>query len=1060
MESKKISELEQYNGSANGFMVPGVADGETQKADLGAMVDQAAGAAGYLKPSGLKTINGESIAGSGDLDVDMKNPFKGWYATLAALQSAVGSPKVGDFAYIKGATASDPAAIYECTTAGTWSDSGRTVDTSNVQTFETGQAVNGTGIKDLDGNNDPNAAGVLSAEAGLQVGAKLLGVTAEKVLFAAGYGSVTTGKKISNTGVISDSANESIIAVPVGGYDRVSFFGYIATAAHTYGYAVYSSAEVFSNDTLLVSFGYDDNHQSGEPYYRMYEVSLPPDAVTLVCMYEKNNFPVVKTRFNGILYRGKTVVDAIDAVKVKSEGITLTESPYNNGNYNIFADTRIDGAGAFVSSTSHISSAELDVSGYNAVRFLGVALRSALFLNDTRVRYAFGHYVEGVWRVDLVCEYDINSANANSVKEYIAAVPSSSTHLRLIVAYPDLYSYEDFYCYMRRGLSTTETIKQVCRMGETVVLSLLDVPVYGNDGGNSIAGYMNTSGKIFDNTNHRVFYLKVKKGERYLFVVEPTENWESIYNIAVFGYNSEIPTVGVTLDDVVSGVVVATQSAEGSEHQPATLRMQWEAQNNGYLCYYYVNRQASVNIYKVSVEQSAEPALYDTYVEVDLDRVEKPTNLTGATLCEKRYSVEPGMEYRLIYRHIANQQFNSWSQYDAAGLLLVSSSDSGQDGYSEHIMESITMHSRAKVFVVRFWGESSLKVGTIDKGMAALMKPLRDDGAMPVNSIVYFVSRVKVAPMSDEINDNVPGTANVEDIWSAWGVKFPEGHKLSGKPTALVGHFHGTGGVVTSECLSYVYRYGTYMHELLNGAGLAVFDVNGRGVSFAEDRLETSNGVQRGDRQRHWGNPAAVATAKKAYEVLTGRFNCRKGMVIGCTSMGGCLVESYANTYPQDLVAAYMCAPAVLGTNCRTQNYRDGIDVGRAWGATGAHAGDISLVLGYSNWVKLVVKEQVQIDESTTISYFTEGPTNLTLTDILNNTNGIREKIYAPFPVELVVWQGTADTNVSPIYPETFVAAARRAGSNVKIRLCSGYEHPLMDFYPEVVEYVKSKLVI
>lgn len=147
-------------------MVPGVADGETQKADLGAMVDQAAGAAGYLKADGLKTINGESLDGSGDLDIDMNNPFKGWYDTLAALQSAVGSPKVGDFAYIKSAMAGNPAAIYECATAGTWRDSGRTVDVSNVQTFETGQQVSGTGVKDLNGNNDPNAAGVLSAEAG------------------------------------------------------------------------------------------------------------------------------------------------------------------------------------------------------------------------------------------------------------------------------------------------------------------------------------------------------------------------------------------------------------------------------------------------------------------------------------------------------------------------------------------------------------------------------------------------------------------------------------------------------------------------------------------------------------------------------------------------------------------------------------------------------------------------------------------------------------------------------------------------------------------------------
>ena len=163
MESKKISELEQYNGSANGFMVPGVADGETQKADLGAMVDQAAEAAGYLKPSGLKTINGESIAGQGDIALEIANPFKGWFKTGDTLPATGVS---GDYLYFK-----DTAASPVVTTIYRWNgtafeNTNTVVDESNVQTFGSGQAVNGVYIKDLNGNNDPNAAGVLSAEAG------------------------------------------------------------------------------------------------------------------------------------------------------------------------------------------------------------------------------------------------------------------------------------------------------------------------------------------------------------------------------------------------------------------------------------------------------------------------------------------------------------------------------------------------------------------------------------------------------------------------------------------------------------------------------------------------------------------------------------------------------------------------------------------------------------------------------------------------------------------------------------------------------------------------------
>lgn len=73
------------------------------------------------------------------------NPFKGWYDSSSDLPA---NPVVGDYAYVKGASSTDPAAIYECTTAGSWSDSGRTADTSNVQTFASGEEVNESYIDD------------------------------------------------------------------------------------------------------------------------------------------------------------------------------------------------------------------------------------------------------------------------------------------------------------------------------------------------------------------------------------------------------------------------------------------------------------------------------------------------------------------------------------------------------------------------------------------------------------------------------------------------------------------------------------------------------------------------------------------------------------------------------------------------------------------------------------------------------------------------------------------------------------------------------------------------
>lgn len=106
---------------------------------------------------------------SSDVQQALQKRFKGWYASSSSLPA---NPVVGDYAYVKGAETTDPAAIYECTTDGSWSDSGRTADTSNVQTFASNQEVNEVHIV-----NDLTTGGsddVLSAEQGKEIGNCLL----------------------------------------------------------------------------------------------------------------------------------------------------------------------------------------------------------------------------------------------------------------------------------------------------------------------------------------------------------------------------------------------------------------------------------------------------------------------------------------------------------------------------------------------------------------------------------------------------------------------------------------------------------------------------------------------------------------------------------------------------------------------------------------------------------------------------------------------------------------------------------------------------------------------
>lgn len=120
----------------------------------------------------IKTLNGESLLGSGDIVITQR--FKGWFSDTTELNDAYPSPAVGDYAYVMGATSSDPVDIYSCTTAGTWSDSGNDVDTSTTQTFHSGQEVQDVSI--IDNLNTNSADDVLSAKMGMTLQGYINGV--------------------------------------------------------------------------------------------------------------------------------------------------------------------------------------------------------------------------------------------------------------------------------------------------------------------------------------------------------------------------------------------------------------------------------------------------------------------------------------------------------------------------------------------------------------------------------------------------------------------------------------------------------------------------------------------------------------------------------------------------------------------------------------------------------------------------------------------------------------------------------------------------------------------
>lgn len=175
MENKKISQLDPYSGNPDAFDIPGVADGQTLRANLGAAIQQKARSERLLRPSDLKTVNGVPLTGPGDVALEVANPFKGRFPAGTTetenLPSGNGVPRVGDFAYVDTVDGNNNPVIkiFDCLSDGVWHDSGRTADPANVNTFADGQQL---GLVHINPNLDtggPNNVPSAEAVKGLKV---------------------------------------------------------------------------------------------------------------------------------------------------------------------------------------------------------------------------------------------------------------------------------------------------------------------------------------------------------------------------------------------------------------------------------------------------------------------------------------------------------------------------------------------------------------------------------------------------------------------------------------------------------------------------------------------------------------------------------------------------------------------------------------------------------------------------------------------------------------------------------------------------------------------------
>ena len=253
------------------------------------------------------------IQAQGPKGNDAINPFKGWYDSSNDLPA---NPSVGDYAYVKSATASDPAAIYECTTAGTWTDSGRTADTSNVQTFQTGEEVNQTPIDDTHLVN-PSEGALPTAADVMQLKAKMEGVTMEETKETAitdWYPEGSSSGFYNTSKEWTTNANFASTRIYVAGKSKVRFLGYNKSFATKYAYGFLD--EESNPIGTFVEYYNANNPATGKCEL---VVDVPSDAVYFVCLRQawstNSAYQMFQaSEFYCYLQSGKSVLDNIPQI--------------------------------------------------------------------------------------------------------------------------------------------------------------------------------------------------------------------------------------------------------------------------------------------------------------------------------------------------------------------------------------------------------------------------------------------------------------------------------------------------------------------------------------------------------------------------------------------------------------------------------------------------------------------------------------------------------------------------------------------------------------------------
>lgn len=302
----------------------GKADTAVQEVTVGTTTTGAAGTNGSVVNGGTATnpVLNFTIPRGAD-GQDAVNPFKGWWPDLATLKAAI-TAQPGDSAYVNDAPPATTWSIYvysaSATSDNNWVNSGSKADTSNVQTFASGEEVNETHIDDTHLVNPKDGALPTAADV-MQLKAKLEGITSSMVKVnvtpANGYVSGSNGSIAQYTGM-------KYIETPIGDAKHVRFLGVKVVSSTSTGYAFGHYTDESDPTTWVTDKSAVFDSGASSATEKEYESDVPDNATHFRTTSALSAVSSLEQNFYCYMYRGKNVSELLEG-KLEVDKVTYAD---------------------------------------------------------------------------------------------------------------------------------------------------------------------------------------------------------------------------------------------------------------------------------------------------------------------------------------------------------------------------------------------------------------------------------------------------------------------------------------------------------------------------------------------------------------------------------------------------------------------------------------------------------------------------------------------------------------------------------------------------------------